>query len=171
VESETRVRLSLIARCAGVPALVLAGVVVLRWLVNLTMYEPVVSLIGADAYFLIFEALWWLKVVASVLLVGALVAGWWEGSRAWAPGVTLLWTGMLLHWTWWFVSRSWDIWGFSRLPMDDPGADLDRQVQWLASLDLATSALVDLIAILLLVLGARRLLGAARSAKVADSPA
>lgn len=162
--------LAIVRRATGVAALVVAGASALNVASNFLIIEPVLLALGADGIHLALQTVWWLQVAASLVVLVGLIAGWRLDRPVWARGVTPVALGMVVLWGWWLLNRYVDLWGWSSLSPEqvEHSAD-DPELLRLSYLSVFTWVAVEIVAIVLLVVGAVRLLRPARTAAVVAS--
>jgi hypothetical protein len=151
--------LSILRRLTGVAATVVAATVVLARVLEFLIVQPVVDLIGAEGISYGFTTLWWASVAASLVILAALIAGWRLDRPAWAPGVLQVALGLVVWWGWGLLDRHIDLWGLRQLSAEqiDHFAD-DARLMALSYASVIVDVAIALLAAMLLVVGARRLL-------------
>lgn len=162
--------LSIIRRATGIAALVVAVAVVLTWVLQFTIVEPVLDAVGAEFIGWTFSVLYWLKLGGFLVVLAGLIVGWRLERPVWARGVTLVALGMVVLWGWELLVRNVDLWGWSRLGEEQlQRVPPDPEVLRIGYVSVFAAMAVEAIAVALLLVGAVRLLRADRAREPAPA--
>jgi hypothetical protein len=123
---------------------------------NFAIIQPIMDVIGADGFAWGFGILFWLDLLASIVVVVGLILGWRLARPVWAQGLVPAALGLVVHWGWWKLNKAVDLWGFNRYAAD--GSGIDPELLRLGVLATGVSIAVSVAAIALLTYGGVRIL-------------
>lgn len=98
------------------------------------------------------DILGWFELATSVVAILGLAVGVWFHKPLWARGVALVMIGLAIHWGWWILDRTVDVFGLGMLDPSDP------QIVQRVSIRFWLTFALDLVAVPLLVAGGVALL-------------
>lgn len=149
----------LAGQVAGFAAITVASCEALRWVVDFSMTQAMVDLVGAQAFLWSGRVCWVVEVAGTAVAAAGLVVGCRAAGPRWCRGAVTATVGLVLLWGWHFLARNVDLWGLHQLSVDDPLLpQRAEQALW-------TELGVAVLAILLLVWGGVRLLREGRKRK------
>lgn len=154
----------MIRRLTAVAAVALAAEVLVSLSLQFLILQPIIDIVGPDFYHWLFTCMYWLRLLASGLVVIGLIASWRMDRWAGMPGAGQLVVGIAMLWGWSLLNRFVDVWSYSSLTQEQlDRVPLDEQIILLGWVSTVSSIVVDLIAVAFLILGARRLRAAQRA--------
>ena len=130
--------LSVVERTTGILAILVALSVAGSWALQFVLTEQLLWLL---------ELAWLVRVVGTVGVLIGVLAYWFLARPTLLPGMIAVTVGLVVLWGWWWLSRTFDLFGAWAIDPADP-ASLER-----ANLGVWVHLAIDLVAVLILIVG------------------
>jgi hypothetical protein len=130
--------LSVVERTTGILAILVAVALAGYWWLQFVLTPGVLWLL---------ELCWIVMVVGTIGVLLGVAAYWFLARPTVLPGMVVVTAGLALLWGWWWLDRTFDLWGAWAIDQADP-TSVDR-----ANLGVWVHLGVDVVAALVLVVG------------------
>lgn len=132
-------------------SLATALALVLVWIGNFALGATPQE-VGAPLVLESLDVLGWFELGTSSVAILGLAVGVWFHKPLWARGVALVMIGLALHWGWWIIDRTVDVFSLGTLDPSDP------QLLQRVSIRFWLTFALDLVALPCLIIGGIALL-------------